>query len=176
MTYRLMAGLLAGVVLTCGSLMAQSPGVGPDRAAREGVVRKAGDFLRNSQDARGGWSTDKTPGVTGICLTGLLRSGAATPNDPVARKALGYIESLVNPDKRHIAGKDPKIQLQNYVTSVNVMALVNAHQSDKYRAIVGDAVEFLKKLQWDEDEGKSESDDFYGGAGYDSKSRPDLSN
>jgi squalene-hopene/tetraprenyl-beta-curcumene cyclase len=97
-------------------------------------------------------------------------------NDPVARKALGYIESLVNPEKKHIAGKDPKVQLQNYVTSVNVMALVNAHQSDKYRAIVGDAVEFLKKLQWDEDEGKALSDDYYGGAGYDSKSRPDLSN
>src|SRR5205823_1484088 len=64
----------------------------------------------------------------------------------------------------------------NYVTSVNVMALVNAHQSDKYRAIVGDAVEFLKKLQWDEEESKSPSDDYYGGAGYDSKSRPDLSN
>src|SRR5262249_30890653 len=41
---------------------------------------------------------------------------------------------------------------------------------------IGDATEFLKKLQWDEGEGKDEKDDFYGGAGYDSKSRPDLSN
>lgn len=173
MTSRLMASLFAAAILVYGSF-AQSPG--PDRATWDGVTRKAADFLRISQDARGGWSTDKTPGVTGICLTGLLRSGATTANDPVARKALGYIESLVNPEKKHIAGKDPKIQLQNYVTSVNVMALVNAHQSDKYRAIVGDAVEFLKKLQWDEEEGKSPSDDYYGGAGYDSKSRPDLSN
>src|SRR5262249_48589481 len=47
---------------------------------------------------------------------------------------------------------------------------------EKYKAIVGDGVKFLKKLQWDEEEGKSEKDDFYGGAGYDSKSRPDLSN
>ena len=42
--------------------------------------------------------------------------------------------------------------------------------------VIGDAVEFLKKLQWDEGEGKTPKDDFYGGAGYDSKSRPDLSN
>ena len=35
---------------------------------------------------------------------------------------------------------------------------------------------FLKELQWDEGEGKTQKDDFYGGAGYDSKSRPDLSN
>ena len=38
------------------------------------------------------------------------------------------------------------------------------------------AVAFLKQLQWDEGEGKTPKDDFYGGAGYDSKSRPDLSN
>ena len=56
------------------------------------------------------------------------------------------------------------------------MALVEAKQDDKYKAIIGDAVEFLKKLQWDEDEGKTAKDDFFGGAGYDSKSRPDLSN
>ena len=68
------------------------------------------------------------------------------------------------------------MQLQNYVTSVNVMALVAANRDDKYKAVIGDAVEFLKKLQWDEDEGKDRKDDFYGGAGYDSKSRPDLSN
>src|SRR5436309_1326566 len=38
------------------------------------------------------------------------------------------------------------------------------------------AAQFLKKLQWDEGEGKSKDSDFYGGAGYDSHSRPDLSN
>jgi squalene-hopene/tetraprenyl-beta-curcumene cyclase len=42
--------------------------------------------------------------------------------------------------------------------------------------VINDAVKFLKKLQWDEEEGKKPSDDYYGGAGYDSKSRPDLSN
>src|SRR2546422_455251 len=49
-------------------------------------------------------------------------------------------------------------------------------QADKYRAVIGDAVVFLKKLQWDEGDGKGREDDYYGGAGYDSKSRPDLSN
>ena len=53
-----------------------------------------------------------------------------------------------------MAGKEAKVQLQNYVTSINVMALVQANQADKYQAIIGDAVEFLKKLQWDEGEGK----------------------
>ncbi len=94
----------------------------------------------------------------------------------MAAKALKFIEGLVNTEKGHIAGKDAKVQLQNYVTSVNVMALVEANRADKYKAVIGDAVTFLKKLQWDEEEGKNLKDDYYGGAGYDSKSRPDLSN
>ncbi|MGL4422388.1 MAG: prenyltransferase/squalene oxidase repeat-containing protein, partial [Gemmataceae bacterium] len=65
---------------------------------------------------------------------------------------------------------------QNYVTSVNVMALVAAKQDAKYKAIISDAAAFLKKLQWDDSEGKAAGNDFFGGAGYDSKSRPDLSN
>ncbi len=68
------------------------------------------------------------------------------------------------------------MQLQNYVTSINVMALVAANQADKYKGVIGDAVTFLKHLQWDEEEGKDATSDYYGGAGYDSKSRPDLSN
>src|SRR5262249_47481995 len=85
------------------------------------------------------------------------------------------IESLVNVKEGHIAGADAKVQLKNYVTSVNLMAL-SAAKNDSYKAVIGDAVKFLKKLQWDEDEGKQPSSDYYGGAGYDSKSRPDLSN
>ena len=163
-------------VLPFTILSAGAPRIGPDAKAWNAVVENAARFLVANQDGKGGWSTDKSPGVTGICLTGLLRTGAAAANDPVGAKALGYIESLVNIEKKHIAGKDPKVQLQNYVTSINVLALVSANQGDKYKAVIGDAVAFLKKLQWDEGEGKSPKDDFFGGAGYDSKSRPDLSN
>ena len=150
--------------------------VGPDKKIWDQVAQKAARFLHGTQDKNGGWSTDKNPGVTGIAVTGLLKSGMATPQDPLGQKALKYIESLVNPEQKHIAGKDPKVQLLNYVTSINVMALVEDKQDEKYKAIVGDAVAFLKKLQWDDEEGKDASSDFFGGAGYDSKSRPDLSN
>jgi squalene-hopene/tetraprenyl-beta-curcumene cyclase len=170
---------VVAVFALAGSLTvatAQNAKVGPDKKTWDTVAQKAAKFLQSTQDKDGGWSTDKTPGVTGIALTGLLRSGQTTPQDPVGQKALKYIESLVNPEKKHIAGKDPTVHLQNYVTSINVMALVEAKQGDKYKAIIGDAVEFLKKLQWDEGEGKGPDDPFHGGAGYDSKSRPDLSN
>jgi squalene-hopene/tetraprenyl-beta-curcumene cyclase len=163
------------LAFTATSAHAQNK-VGPDQKTWDAVAQKSAKFLQSTQDKNGGWSTDKTPGITGIALTGLLKTGQTTANDPVGQKALKYIESLVNPEKKHIAGKDPKVQLQNYVTSINVMALVEAKQDAKYKAIIGDAVDFLKKLQWDEGDGKNPESDFFGGAGYDSKSRPDLSN
>jgi squalene-hopene/tetraprenyl-beta-curcumene cyclase len=149
---------------------------GPDPKLWDKTVNKAIKYLRDNQDKNNGWSTERTPGVTGIIVTGLLRTGKVTDADPMVAKALGYIESLVNTKAGHIAGKNPAVQLQNYVTCVNVMALVAAKRADKYEKIIGNAVKFLKQLQWDEGEGKSPQDPFYGGAGYDSKSRPDLSN
>lgn len=154
----------------------QKDKIGPDAKTWDDMVGKAVTFLKGSQDQNGGWSTDKSPGVTGIVVTGLLKSGKVTARDPVVEKGLKYIEALVNPKAGHIAGADPKVQLQNYVTCVNVMALVEAKRADKYETVIGNAVKFLKQLQWDEGEGKDKKDTFYGGAGYDSKSRPDLSN
>src|SRR5262249_60391518 len=90
-------------------------------------------------------------------------------------RARKYIESLINTKACHIAGKDPRAQLQNYVTCINVLALTAAGR-DSYKAVVANAAKFLQKLQWDEGEGKKRDSDFFGGAGYDSKSRPDLSN
>ncbi len=98
--------------------------VGPAPAQWNAVVQNAARFLRGTQDKNGGWSTDKTPGVTGIVLTGLLKTGQTTPQDPVGKKALSFIESLVNPEKKHIAGKNPKVQLFNYVTSINARAFI----------------------------------------------------
>jgi squalene-hopene/tetraprenyl-beta-curcumene cyclase len=140
------------------------------------TVDKGVKYLRGSQDDNGGWSTKTNPGVTGVVLTGLLETGRMGPEDPTAARALKFIEGLVNEKDGHIAGQGARVQLQNYVTSVNVMALTAANRNGAYKKVVGDAVEFLKKLQWDESEGKSIDNDFYGGAGYDSTSRPDLSN
>jgi squalene-hopene/tetraprenyl-beta-curcumene cyclase len=171
------------VLLGCGfisvsALKAEEPNRrhGPDAKQWSSVVDKAIEYLRSTQADDGSWSREKSAGVTGVVLTGLLQTGKITPDDPMAERALHYIESLVNPQAHHIAGKDAKVQLQNYVTSINVMALMAAHREDRYKKVIGDAVEFLKRLQWDEEEGKGSNDDFYGGAGYDSKSRPDLSN
>jgi squalene-hopene/tetraprenyl-beta-curcumene cyclase len=168
--------LVAAALAVSGKDAKPADKVGPDLKEWQRVVGKAVGYLKSTQGDDGSWSESKSPGVTGIVVTGMLHTGVVGTRDPVVEKGLKYIESLVNPKAGHIAGKAPRVQLQNYVTSVNVMALMAAKRGDKYKAVVGDAVKFLKKLQWDEGEGKKPSDDFYGGAGYDSKSRPDLSN
>ncbi|MEO2088855.1 MAG: prenyltransferase/squalene oxidase repeat-containing protein [Gemmataceae bacterium] len=154
--------------------LTQEPARKPTKEEWQAVVDKAAKFLASKQDDKGGWSSDKSIGVTGVVVTGLLQCGVSPDKEPAA-KGLKFIEGLVNEKAGHIAGADPKVGLQNYVTSVNVMALAAAKR-DGYRKVVGNAADFLKKLQWDDGEGKTPADDFFGGAGYDSKSRPDLSN
>jgi len=150
---------------------------GADRKQWNDTVDKAVAYLRKSQNDDGSWgkSEQEKVGATGLILTGLLQSGKVGPDDPMVERGLKYVESLINPKAGHIAGQNPRIQLHNYVTCINVLALVSAKR-DSYKAVVADATKFLRKLQWDEGEDKGREDDFYGGAGYDSKSRPDLSN
>ena len=54
-------------------------------------------FLRPRQDAKGGWSTQREPGVTALVVTALLRSGQVAPGEPRVTKALAYLESFIGP-------------------------------------------------------------------------------
>lgn len=171
------AATVLGVVFlwSTGPGAAQNPPVGPDPKLWDSTVSKALNYLRTTQAEDGSWSKEKSAGVTGVVVTGLLQTGKVGPSDPLMARGIKFIESLVNPKAGHIAGRDPKVGLQNYVTSINVMALTAAGR-DTYKSVISDAVKFLRKLQWDEEEGKKPDSDYYGGAGYDSQSRPDLSN
>ena len=141
------------------------------------TVQKAAAFAKKSQNEDGSWGpAPQNRGVTGVLVTGLIRTGANPEDEPVA-KGIKYIESLVNVKEGHIAGNDNPIQV-NYVTSINLMALAAANKADKYKTVIGNAAKYLKSYQWDEEVGNKKQDsDYYGGAGYaGGKSRPDLSN
>lgn len=133
-------------------------------------------YLRTTQAPDGSWSGDRHIGITGIVVSSLLKTGKVTVDDPMIKNGLAYLEKLVNSKEGHIAGSNPKQQLKNYVTAVNVMAFAAANKDGKYQAIVDAGAKFLIGLQWDEEEGVTTKDTFYGGFGYDSKNRPDMSN
>ena len=136
------------------ALMPASPTAARQPADQwKSMVEKATAYLKKSQNEDGSWSTQNNRGVTGIVVTGLIRTGTA-PEDAPAAKGVKFIESLVNTKQGHIAGNDSRAGLINYTTSINIMALTAANKADKYKAVIGNAVKYLKEYQWDEARGQ----------------------
>jgi squalene-hopene/tetraprenyl-beta-curcumene cyclase len=93
-------------------------------------------------------------------------------------KAMGFLETHVQPS----GGIYPKsLDMQaNYLTSIALVAFVEANENGKYKKTIDDAVKFVKGFQWSETAAGGAKvgpeDHRYGGFGYGSKARPDLSN
>ena len=152
---------------------------GPKRASAgeapkaDALTDKAVAFLKGRQEGNGGWSTARhEPGITALAITALLRSGRVSKNEPSVSKALGYLEQFVGPK-----GGLSEASHANYATAIALLAFHEANVGGRYNMLIKDGQNFLKSMQWDDSEGKTRDDAFYGGAGYGGKnSRPDLSN
>jgi len=141
-------------------------------ATREEMVAKALNYLRTRQGEDGAFAKETGPAVTALVAAALLRQGR-TLNDPMVAKALAYVEKFVREDGGiYQTGSSHR----NYETCIAVMTFAEANRDGRYDTILKKADAYLKGLQWDEDEGKDKNDPAYGGAGYGSHRRPDLSN
>lgn len=144
-----------------------------DNSATIGEMRrKAVQFLSVTQGADGSWTKSDAVGITGLVTAALLRSGKGA-DDPMVAKGLNMLISrqqpgggIHAPDSRH----------QNYETCIAILALAEADTDGRYAKNIHQAELFLRDLQWDQGEGIESSDGAYGGGGYDSKQRPDMSN
>jgi squalene-hopene/tetraprenyl-beta-curcumene cyclase len=151
---------------------ADAPAAKVDPAKIDQAINRAADFLKQAQANDGSFSSASGPGVTAIVTAGLLRAGRSV-NDPVVVKALKYLEGNVHDDGGiYQTGGNHK----NYETCLGMIAFQAANGDRKYDKLLADAEKFVKKEQWDEEEGKGIDDVSYGGAGYGRSSRPDLSN
>ena len=160
-------GVVAGLCLWTTTAAVAEPSA--DVAAAR---NKALDFLKSSQADDGSFTTNKAPGISGLVLTAALRSGAK-PEEPWVAKGLKYLEGFIQTD----GGVYPeKSTHSNYETCIALLAFHEANRDGRYTKLIANADQFLRKQQWDEDEGVDKSQVNYGGAGYGSKSRPDLSN
>jgi squalene-hopene/tetraprenyl-beta-curcumene cyclase len=143
-----------------------------DHAKVTEAVNKAADFLKKSQANDGSFSAATGPGITAIVGTALMRCGR-TPQDPVVAKALKYLEGNVHEDGGiYQKGSNHK----NYETCLAIVCFHEANKNHHYDKLLANAEKFVEKEQWDDGEGKTPADLSYGGAGYGSASRPDLSN
>jgi squalene-hopene/tetraprenyl-beta-curcumene cyclase len=135
--------------------------------------KRAAEFLRASQLPEGGWTSPEAPGVSGLVVYSLLRSGVS-PDDPMVAKGLAHLLSFRQPTG---GIHNPKASHGNYETSIVLLALSAANKEGRHDAIIASAKEYLVKLQWDGSEGIDRSDVKFGGAGYGKTGdRPDLSN
>jgi len=167
--------VLCGLILTAAfttPICAESKTVGPDAERLKQLRQRGLNYLRTTQSDDGSWTTPKAVGISGLIVTAVLES-EVSPDDPMVAKGLKYLESFVqkdggiyHPDSNH----------RNYETCIAVMAFSAANTDGKYTKTIKNAEKFLRKLQWDEGEGLESSDESYGGAGYGSHKRPDLSN
>ena len=161
--------MLAGLVV--GNLAFAVPAQA-DEAAIKKARERGLNYLRTKQSDDGSWTSPQAPGISGLVLMSLLQSGVS-PDDPAVQKGLKHLEGYVQPDGGIYY---PKSSHRNYETCIAILAFQAANQDGRYKAAIAKADKFIRKEQWDEGEGKQQDDVEYGGAGYGSKSRPDLSN
>ncbi len=145
-----------------------------DDAEAKSRIEEALAFLaKNQRDGQFGISGTPDPGISALALSAVQNVTRAygLPMPEYVKPGLAWLASLQKADGG-IYDKGLKI----YVTSIAVEALV-ASDDPAHAEVVKKAVEFLKQSQLDEGEGYSaESDPYYGGFGYGSSEKPDLSN
>lgn len=141
-------------------------------AALKALVRGA-DFLATTSQG-GKWGAPGKPdaGMTAMALAALQTR--PTPRPEAQQKliddGLAWLATLQKPDGSIHDGK-----LANYITSSAILAFARSGDA-QWKPVLEKARGFLQTLQADEGEGYSEGDLYYGGIGYGSTERPDLSN
>lgn len=169
---RFSAGMSAATLLVRRiPVVAGQESLDPDPVVYDRLVSSGLHFLRQSQSAEGAWSPQLEPGVTAVVVTGVLKTRRVSPQDPMVSKALRYLEQFIQEDGGIYPGRHAA-----YTTSVALMAFNEANRDGRYDSVIKRGQEFLKRLQADEEEGYDPSNPGYGGIGYDSRRRPDLSN
>lgn len=143
-----------------------------DQRSLAEMRQKALQFLSVTQNNDGSWTKADMVGVTGLVTAALLRSGKSA-EDPVVAAGLKNLLSHA----QSTGGFYSKDSLQrNYETCITVFALSEANTDGRYDGEIKKSEMFLRGLQWDKGEGIESSDPAWGGGGYGSHQRPDLSN
>ncbi len=150
--------------------------------ARRGM-NKGVQWLLSNQEQGGGWGRgsgsttteepDERPSPTAAAITGLGIKAIAQSGYPDMNQLAPAIDRL-----RMARQEDTGLidgPLATYVVASITSALISL-QDPQFDELVEDGIEKLRTYQWDSGEGLHMEQDWYGGAGYGNRGRPDLSN
>lgn len=150
--------------------------------AKRGLERGI-QWLMSHQDPGGGWGggtsssptndPDAPPTPTSAAITG-LGIMAVAQSGLVDRDRLDPAIQRLRMARRQDFGIDDG-PLANYVLAAITSGLASL-EDPAFEDLIADGVEALRKNQWDANEGLTIAQDWYGGAGYGNRGRPDLSN
>ncbi len=151
-----------------------------------GQVKQAIDrgcnYLIDNQNDNGSYGRFDWPdvGVTALVLQALAGSPRQyrEGDGPFITKAVALLKANVQDDGGIY---NPNLGLENYKTSVSILALTELDRGrpePRYSNIVAKAAEFVRSLQCDEGRNyqPGEHKNSYGGIGYGSDRKPDMSN
>lgn len=129
-------------------------------------------YLHSAQENDGGWGSDYGPAVAAIAAQAFVQDKGHGASSPVVRRALTFIQKFEQTDGGIY---ERRKNLANYQTSVVLMFLSSLNDA-ALQPRIAKTQAFLTALQYDENESVDRTDPWFGGAGYNSKKRPDLSN
>lgn len=142
------------------------------RARAAELTARGARYLLAAQEQDGGWASDAGPGVSSLVLKALIQEPTVGPRHEAVRRGIAFVLRFQRDDGGLYAAEG---LLKNYESSV-ALSMLAVLRDPAYDAQIAALQRFLKENQWDEGEGKSPDDPFYGGAGYGRHKRPDLSN
>ncbi|MAE65709.1 MAG: hypothetical protein CMJ18_15680 [Phycisphaeraceae bacterium] len=147
----------------------------PQAKAHDAIERGIA-YLRKQQAEDGSWSPRPGPAITAMAVAVMLDQPGIGTGDPEVAGALGYILRHRKPDGGIHGGF-----LQNYNTAICLSALSRVRGRADAAEAVAEAQGFLRGLQWHGQKDPNgrvvdPNHPYFGGAGYGSHGRPDLSN
>ncbi len=160
------------------------PIIAPQFERARAAIDRGLSYLQSRQDEVGGWLTamqtaptdqPQRPSpiavaVTAMAVKATVQARPDALNDPHLRLGLRYVLSAKRPD-----GSFDRGALANYVNA-SVASALAAVDSREFHDELRETVQWLTTNQWDQSEGLSARQDWFGGAGYGNRGRPDLSN
>jgi squalene-hopene/tetraprenyl-beta-curcumene cyclase len=136
------------------------------------LTERGAKYLLSAQEEDGGWATQTGPGVSALVLKALIQEPTVGPKHPAVRRGVACILKSQREDGGVYSAEG---LLKNYESSV-VLSMLAVLKDPVYDKPIAALQKFLKDNQWDEGDGQSPDDPWYGGAGYGRGKRPDLSN